>query len=119
MDKTLCQRCFHYAACKEIDLSGFIGDPVMENNHCDHFIDSERVKIQDKANWIEKIHSYSDNVHVCYYCSSCNRLEKVKGYTKTEWSDYYSEHYRGSIELPNFCCACGSAIAGVVEDPCD
>lgn len=120
MNKTLCQRCFHYAACSEIDLSGAIGNPEMENEPCDHFVDAERVKIQDKANWREKIYQYSDgNVHVCYYCTSCNKLERVKSYNKTEWDNYYSEHYRESIELPNFCNNCGSVIYGIVEDSGD
>lgn len=115
MSKTLCQRCFHYAACGEIDLSGAIGNPEMENQPCDHFIDAERVKIEDKAYWSERVRQYSDgDVHVCYYCTSCNKLERVKTYKKSEWENYYFEHYRENIELPRFCNNCGSAIGGVV-----
>lgn len=121
MDKTLCQRCFHYAACAAIDLSGAIGNPEMENEPCDHFIDAERVKIQDKANWIEKIFKYKYNgrVHVCYYCTHCNQFEHVDIYTYAEWDNYYSEHYRDNLKLPNFCNVCGSVIDGIIEDSGD
>lgn len=116
MDKTLCQKCFHYAACKEIDLSGTIGNPEMENEPCDHFIDSERVKIQDKANWREVINQYIDTVHICYYCTNCNQLEKVRGYTSYEWANYYNEHHRDELKLPKFCGECGAVIGDIVED---
>ena len=116
MSKTLCQRCFHYTACEAMDLSGYIGNPDMENIPCDDFIDADRVKIQDKANWLEKVKWYRDgDVHVCYYCTHCSFLRKVKSYNKYEWENYYSEHYRDAIELPKFCEECGSVMDGIVE----
>lgn len=117
MDKTLCQRCFHYEACKDIDLSGAMGNPEMENFPCRHFVDVERVKIQDKANWREKINRWGDGqVCVNYYCTSCGQLERVKIFSKGEWENYYNEHYREVIELPKFCKVCGAIIGGIVED---
>ena len=116
MEKTLCQRCFHYAACCAIDLTGFMGNPEYENTECENFIDSERVKIEDKANWIESIANYN-GVHICYYCSNCGRLECVKIYKKSEWEEYYKDHYRDVIELPKFCKECGSVMNGIVEKP--
>ena len=120
MEKTLCQKCFHYEACKEIDLSGTLGNPELENEPCVHFIDAERVKIEDRANWREKINHWSDGqVCVDYYCTNCNQLEKVKIFNKGEWENYYQEHYREVIKLPNFCKVCGSVMGGIVEDPGD
>ena len=110
MDKTLCQKCFHYAACKEIDLSGAIGNPEMENEPCDHFIDAERVKIQDKAQWVESVSVYSDSAYVNYNCSCCNYLGKVKRYNKSDWENYFSEHYRDDLKLYKFCEGCGSVM---------
>ena len=116
MEKTLCQRCFHYAACCAIDLSGTLGNPECENTKCENFVDSEKVKIQDKANWIESITDYKD-VHVCYHCSNCGQLERVKIYNKKQWDEYYKDHYREDVELPNFCKVCGSVMNGIVEKP--
>ena len=120
MYKTLCQRCFHYAACEAMDVTGAIGNPEMENTPCDHFIDADRVKIQDKANWREQVDRYSDgSAYVCYYCTCCGKLRKVKGYKKHEWENYYSEHYRDEIELPKFCEMCRAVTDGIVEDSGD
>lgn len=115
MEKTLCQRCFHYSACCAIDLSGTLGNPECENTECENFVDSEKVKIQDKAKWVVSVGKYKEDVHVCYHCSNCDQLESVKIYKKVEWEDYYKDHYRDSIELPKFCKVCGSAIDGIVE----
>ena len=116
MEKTLCQKCFHYNACVAIDLSGFLGNPERENDPCEHFIDSERVKIQDRANWVERVHRYSDgDVSVTHHCSHCGDLGRVKMYKSKEWSDYYSEHYRNNIELDEYCKKCGSVMSILVE----
>lgn len=120
MSKTLCQRCFHYAACEAIDVTGSIGNTEMENTPCDHFIDADRVKIQDKAKWLEVVKAYSDGeVHVCYYCTVCNKLEHVSIYNKAVWDNYYSDHYRDDLRLPKFCKVCGSATDDIVEDSGD
>lgn len=116
MEKTLCQRCFHYSACCAIDLSGTLGNPEYENTECENFVDSEKVKIQDKAHWVVSVASYKA-VHVCYYCSNCGQLERVKLYEKAEWENYYKDHYLDNIELPKFCKVCGSAMNGIVEKP--
>lgn len=115
MEKTLCQRCFHYSACCAIDLSGTLGNPEYENTECENFVDSERVKIQDKAKWVISVGKYKEDVHVCYHCSNCGQLERVKIYNKKQWDEYYKDHYREDVELPNFCKVCGSAMDGIVE----
>lgn len=117
MEKTLCHRCFHYNACCAIDLSGSLGNPEYENTECENFVDSEKVKIQDQSNWIETISYPGDYTHVCYHCSNCGQLERVKIYKKAEWEDYYKDHYRDSIELPKFCKVCGSAMNRIIEKP--
>lgn len=120
MEKTLCQKCFHYNACDAIDVSGAIGNPECENLPCDHFIDAERVKIQDKANWIEEVKRWGDGTAcICYYCTHCGQQEHVKIFKEPEWEAYYSEHYRDGLELPKFCKDCGSEIGGIVEHPGD
>ena len=114
MEKTLCQRCFHYAACCAIDLIGTLGNPECENTECENFVDSEQVKIQDKAKWVVSVASYK-NIHVRYYCSNCGQLEHVKIYNKKQWNEYYKDHYREDVELPKFCKVCGSVMDGTVE----
>ena len=114
MEKTLCQRCFHYAACCAIDLSGALGNPEYENTECENFVDSEKVKIQDKAKWVVTVDKYTD-VHVCYYCSNCGKLKRVKIYNKIQWDEYFKDHYREDVELPKFCEVCGSVMDGIVE----
>jgi ssDNA-binding Zn-finger/Zn-ribbon topoisomerase 1 len=99
-----------------MDVTGWIGDPEKENTPCDDFIDAERVKIQDKANWLETVHKYSSgDVHVCHYCTKCGELRKVKSYDKAEWENYYSEHYRDGVKLPSFCENCGSVMEGIMK----
>ena len=115
MDKTLCQKCFHYEACCEIDLSGSMGHPESENEPCDHFIDSDRVKIQDKANWIEEVKVYGEYVHICYHCSSCDNFWKVKGYDRKPWDDYFHEHYQEERNVPEYCEMCGSEMVGIIQ----
>lgn len=122
MEKTLCHKCFHYNACMTIDLSGTVGNPECENQPCEHYIDSELIKIQEKANWILKVSQYSDaNVFVEYRCSHCNNMKTIKHYGGKEWDEYYSEHYRDNenTKLPNFCEVCGSEVNGVVKDSDD
>lgn len=117
MEKTLCQKCFHYEACTAIDLSGTVGNPEYENEPCGYFVDADKVLIQEKANWIEKVERWSDG-HACvkYNCSRCEQREKVRIYEEKEWENYYSEHYRDGVEMPNFCKVCGSAMNGIVEE---
>lgn len=116
MEKTKCQRCFHYDACCAIDLTGALGNPEAENTECEYFVDSERVKIQDKAHWREEFSRCSnDNIGLRYYCSHCNWFETIKMYKSKEWDDYYSERYRDSLELPKFCKQCGSIVEGIVR----
>ena len=113
MEKTLCQKCFHYEACKAIDLSGALGDPQCENIPCMHYIDSDRVKIQDQAEWVENVRQYPDgDVHVTYRCSHCGNLGGIKAYGNKEWTNYYLEHYRDYVELSGFCKKCGSVMKG-------
>ena len=114
MEKTLCQRCFHYSACCAIDLSGTLGNPEYENTECENFVDSEKVKIKDKEKWIESIVYYKD-AHILYHCSNCGQLERVKIYNKKQWDEYYKDHYREDVELPKFCKVCGSVMDGIVE----
>lgn len=116
MEKTMCQKCFHYEACCAIDLSGALGNPESENMECEHFIDAERVKIQDKACWREELKTYSGvDIYITYYCSHCGQMERVKTYKVKEWDGYYSEHYRETVELPGFCKKCGSIVEGIVR----
>lgn len=113
MGKSICESCFHYAACSAIDVTGVVGNPKCEpeNLFCEHFIHRDRVKIQDKAHWIEDIKRYNDgDVFVTYFCSHCNQMEYVKSYKGKEWDDYYRERYRDNIELSNFCRKCGSVV---------
>jgi ssDNA-binding Zn-finger/Zn-ribbon topoisomerase 1 len=103
-----------------MDVTGYIGNPETENKPCDDFIDAERVKIQDKANWLEKVKTYgAGDVYICYNCTNCNQREYVKIYKRSDWENYYSQHYRDGIELPNFCKECGSVMGGIVKDPGD
>ena len=117
MEKTLCQRCFHYSACCAIDLSGTLGNPECENTECENFVDSEKVKIQDKAKWIVSVEYYGDYTHVCYCCSNCGQLEIVKIYNKKQWDEYYKDHYLEYVELTEFCKVCGSVMNGIVVNP--
>ena len=117
MEKTLCQRCFHYNACCAIDLTGALGNPEHENIECEHFIDSDRVKIQDTAYWSEHIKTYTGNdIYIFYYCSHCGQKESVKIYSLAEWDEYYSEHYREKVKLPEFCKVCGSVMTGIFRN---
>jgi hypothetical protein len=119
MKKSICEKCFHFDACKEIDVTGAVGNPEceIENQFCYHFIDRDRVKIEDKAHWIEKHKRYSDgDVHLTHHCSYCGQLERVKCYNGKEWNDYYHEHYRDTIELPRFCKICGSVVQDIFEE---
>ena len=117
MEKTMCQRCFHYNACCAIDLTGALGNPEHENVECEHFVDSERVKIQDKAHWVEQIKRYSsEDVYITFYCSHCHKNERVKIYNKDEWNAYYSEHYLERVDLPEFCNKCGSIVSGICKE---
>ena len=116
MQKTLCNSCFHYDACLAIDLSGCLGNPEYEKWECDYYVDRERVKIQDKANWLERITTYSSkDTHVTYHCSHCNDPHKVKIFKEKEWDAYYREHYREAVNLPKFCKVCGSVMGEIVE----
>jgi hypothetical protein len=116
MQKTLCNSCFHYEACCAIDLSGCLGNPECENWECDHYLDSERVKIQGKANRLERINIYSNgDTCVSYHCSCCKELHGIKIFKEKEWDAYYREHYREAVELPKFCKVCGSVMGEIVE----
>ena len=117
MEKTLCQRCFHYSACCAIDLSGALGNPEYENTECENFVDSEKVKIQDKAKWVVSVDKYKEYVHVCYCCSNCGQLERAKIYNKKQWDEYYKDHYLEDVELTEFCKVCGSAMDGIAVNP--
>lgn len=117
MEKTMCQKCYHYEACKAIDLTGAVvsPNPEVENESCLHFIDADLVKIQEKAKWKKRITRYNDgDVHVTYRCSKCNDLSRVKCYKQAEWDGYFSNHYHEHIELPQYCSCCGSVVNGVI-----
>lgn len=117
MTKSVCEKCFHYAACSEIDVTGTVNNPEYVEP-CEHFIDNDEVKIQKRAHWIEKIHTYDggNTKHICYRCSECNNLEKVRGFTGKRWNDYFKDHHREDLELPKFCNVCGSVVDGIFEE---
>jgi hypothetical protein len=119
MKKSICERCFHYDACSAVDVTGVVGNPECEpeNQLCDYFIDRDRVKIQDKAHWIEEVKQYKKDgeVFITHYCSHCNRVEKVRSYSNNDWKNYYNERYREGLELSNFCRTCGSIVEGIFE----
>lgn len=117
METTQCQRCFHYGACKAIDLSGTVGNPEYENQPCEHYIDSELIEIREKTKWIRNIKRYSDgDVYVDYKCAHCGNMRRVRSFKNKEWDDYYHEHHRDNedAELPKYCEVCGSALNGVM-----
>lgn len=119
MDHSICERCFHYAACSAIDVTGSVGNPDnhSENEICGHFVPAGMVKIQPKGFWTEHVRRYSDgDVGITYKCSHCNNLEKVKMFKKVEWDDYFSQHHHDGLELPKYCRNCGSIIEGIVPN---
>lgn len=121
MNHTPCNKCFHFAACSEIDLTGAVGSPTAENLQCDHFIDAERVAIRDKAKWVEKKKQYRPDadVFVNYHCSRCGYNERTKLYSDKAWNEYHKDHYLEDIsmdDLANFCKICGSEMIDIVEE---
>lgn len=119
MNNSICENCFHYAACMDIDITGSVGNPECnpENENCMHFISKDSIKIQPRAYWVEKIREYSDgDITLTYRCCCCNNLEKVKIYKPAEWNNYFSKHYREELDLPIYCKNCGSIVMDIVCD---
>ena len=119
MDHSICERCFHYAACSAIDVTGSVGNPEnnSENEICEHFVPAAMVKIQAKGYWAEHIRRYYDgDVSCTYACSHCKTTERVKMYTSAEWEDYFSQHYRDNLKLPKYCKNCGCIIEDILTE---
>lgn len=119
MNNSICENCFHYAACMDIDVTGSVGNPDCnpENETCMHFISKDLIKIQPKAYWVEHLRTYYDgDVSITYRCSCCNNLEKIKLYKLVEWDEYFSKHHHEGLELPNYCNNCGSIVTDIVRD---
>ena len=121
MQHTPCNKCFHFAACSEIDLTGSVGNHAAENIPCDHFVDAERIAIRDKAKWIAKKKQYrhSSDMFVSYHCSHCGYGERTTLYTEKAWNEYHKDHYLEDItmnDLADFCKRCGSEMVDIVAE---